>query len=176
MNASDDQGDKLKSEITSDFAASKPTIQIWVDADACPGAIKDILYRTSKRLQIKLTLIANQSMQIPKSEWVSIITVPHGADVADHKIVEMMRSGDVVITGDIPLAARVVEKGGIAIGTRGELYDESSVHGRLASRNLMEQLRSAGMETSGPKPQSQKDVQAFSNQLDRMLTKLMRKR
>ena len=87
----------------------------------------------------------------------------------------MMNPGDVVITGDIPLAARVVEKGGIAIGTRGELYDDANVHGRLASRNLMEHLRSSGMETSGPKPQNQKDVQAFSNQLDRTLTKLRRK-
>ena len=87
-----------------------------------------------------------------------------------------MQAGDVVVTGDIPLAARVVEKDGIAIGTRGELYDDASIHSRLASRNLMEQLRAAGMETSGPKPFNQKDVQSFSNQLDRLLTKLLKKK
>jgi uncharacterized protein YaiI (UPF0178 family) len=149
-------------------------IHIWVDADACPNAIKDILFRTSKRLGIPIVLVANQSARAPQSDLISVITVPYGADIADNAIAEKMKSGDVVITGDIPLAARVVEKGGIAIGTRGELYDEKSVHSRLASRNLMEQFRSAGVETSGPKPLSQKDVQTFANQLDRILTKLLR--
>jgi uncharacterized protein YaiI (UPF0178 family) len=151
---------------------SKP--KIWIDADACPGAIKEIIFRTSKRLEIEVVLVANQSMQVPDSKLISAVTVRDGADIADNAIVEKMASGDVVITGDIPLAARVVEKGGIAIGTRGELFDEASVKGRLASRNLMEQLRAAGMETKGPSPLNQKDVQAFANQLDRLMTKLMK--
>ena len=155
---------------------SKPSLRIWVDGDACPAAIKEIVFRTAKRREILTTLVANQSIRVPKSEFIDAILVPSGADVADKKIVEMMRTGDVVITGDIPLAADVVEKGGIAIGTRGELFDDSSVQGRLATRNLMDQLRGAGVETSGPKPQSQKNVQAFANQLDRMLTKLSRKK
>lgn len=103
------------------------------------------------------------------------IAVPHGADVADDQIVDLMDSGDVVITADIPLAARVVEKSGTAIGPRGELFDEGTVYSKLASRNLMDQLRSAGMETSGPSPLSQKDVQAFANLLDRTLTRKMRR-
>ena len=153
---------------------AKPKLRIWVDGDACPAAIKAIVFRTAKRREIRTTLIANQSIRVPTSEFIDAILVPHGADVADKKIVELMRPGDVVITGDIPLAADVVKKGGIAIGTRGELFDDSSVQSRLATRNLMDQLRGAGIETSGPKPQSQKNVQTFANQLDKMLTKLTR--
>ncbi len=114
-------------------------------------------------------------MHVPTSDLIQLMTVPQGADVADHEIVEMMEPGDIVVTGDIPLAARVVEKSGIAIGTRGELFDDDSVHGRLASRNLMEQFRSAGVETSGPKPLNPKDVQAFANVLDRTLTRRLRR-
>lgn len=161
---------------TSPKAARKPPLRIWVDADACPAAIKDILFRTARRLKVELTLVANQSMRVPPSDLIRVIAVPHGADVADNMIVEKMHSGDVVITGDIPLAARVVEKQGIAIGTRGELFDEASIHSRLASRNLMEHLRSAGVDTAGPKPQNQKDVQTFANQLDRALTRLLKNR
>ncbi len=150
------------------------SFRIWIDADACPKAIKDIIFRTSKRLRVPVVLVANQSMQIPKSDLVSIIMVPHGADIADNRIVEEMQSGDIVITGDIPLAARVVEKNGLAIGTRGELFDADSVQSRLASRNLMEQFRAAGMETSGPKPQNTKDIQAFANQLDRIVTRMLK--
>ena len=120
-------------------------------------------------------LVANQSISIPPSDVIRRVTVRDGADVADNRIVEWMQPGDVVITGDIPLAARVVDGGGVAIGTRGELYDDASVHGRLAARNLMEQFRSAGMETSGPKPLSQKDVQTFANQLDRTLTRALKR-
>ena len=147
---------------------------IWIDADACPTDIKEVIYRSSKRLNIKVVLVANQSVRTPDSKLISAITVRDGADIADNMIVEKMVSGDIVITGDIPLAARVVEKNGVAIGTRGELFDESSIQSRLATRNLMEQFRAAGMETSGPKPLSQKDVQAFANQLDRLLTKIGR--
>lgn len=155
-------------------AKPKNEFRIWVDADACPGALKDILFRTAKRLEISLTLVANAGMHCPKSKWIRLELVPHGADAADHWIVETMSPGDLVITGDIPLAARVVEKEGIAIGTRGEVFDDASVHDRLATRNLMEQFRSAGVETSGPKPLSQKDVQAFANSLDRWLVRRLR--
>ncbi len=147
--------------------------KIWVDADACPGAIKEILFRTAKRLKIETVLVANGGMRVPVSPLIRLLTVPHGADEADHRIIESMKIGDLVVTGDIPLAARVVEKKGIAIGTRGELYDEASVHGRLATRNLMEHLRSAGMDTGGPKPFDQKDIQSFANQLDRILTRML---
>jgi uncharacterized protein YaiI (UPF0178 family) len=156
-------------------AANHP-FQIWVDADACPAPIKEILYRTTRRLQVELTLVANKSMHVPSSELIRLITVPEGADVADDRIVEMLSPGDVVITGDIPLAARVVEKSAIAIGVRGELFDDSSVHDRLASRDLMEQLRSAGVDTRGPSPLTQKDIQTFANLLDRTLTRCLKKK
>ena len=155
--------------------SENPTVKIWVDADACPIVIKQILFRTAKRLNIETILVANQSISIPSSDLIRRITVRDGADIADDRIVELMQPFDIVITGDIPLASRVVDKGGIAIGTRGELFDDASVHGRLASRNLMEQFRSAGVDTSGPKPLSNKDIQSFANQLDRMLTKMIKK-
>ena len=147
---------------------------MWVDADACPVVIRELIFRNALRLQIETTLVANQKIAIPKSDLIQRITVSSGADVADDWIVQQMLPGDVVVTADIPLASRVVEKGGVAIGTRGELFDDASVHGRLATRNLMEQFRSAGLETSGPKPQTPKDRQAFANQLDRTLTKVLR--
>jgi hypothetical protein len=156
--------------------AANISFRIWVDADACPAAIKEILYRTARRLQVELILVANQTMQVPSSDLFRLITVPEGADVADDKIAEMLAPGDVVITGDIPLAARVVEKSAIAIGVRGELFDDHSVHDRLASRDLMEQFRSAGVDTRGPKPLTQKDIQTFSNLLDRTLTRCLKKR
>jgi len=156
--------------------APRTPLRIWVDADACPATIKEILYRSVKRLQVELILVSNQAMRVPSSDFIRLITVPDGADVADNKIIEMLEPGDIVITGDIPLAARVVEKSGIAIGVRGELFDDSSVHDRLASRNLMEQFRSAGVDTSGPKPLAQKDIQTFANLLDRTLTRSLRTR
>lgn len=147
---------------------------ILVDADACPVAIKEIVFRTAERLRIKTVLVANQSMAIPKSEWIGRVVVSSGADKADHAIVERVSAGDVVIADDVPLAARVVEKGGFVIGSRGELFDDRNIHSRLAARDLMEQLRLAGIETEGPKPFKQKDAQAFANQLDRTLTRLMK--
>jgi len=158
-----------------DSAANNP-FQIWVDADACPAALKQILYRTARRLKVELTLVANQPMHVPVSDLIRLVIVSEGADVADDKIVEMLAPGDVVITGDIPLASRVVEKSAIAIGVRGELFDDSSVHDRLASRDLMEQFRSAGVDTRGPSPLTQKDIQTFSNLLDRTLTRCLKNR
>lgn len=157
----------------SETYTSRPAL--WIDADACPGAIKEIVFRTALRLKIETTLVANQSISIPRSDLIRRITVPDGADVADNLIIDRMSAGDIVVTGDIPLASRVVEKQGIAIGTRGELFDDANVHTALASRNLMEQFRAAGVDTSGPKPQSQKDIQSFANQLDRVLTQTLRR-
>lgn len=151
-------------------------LRLWVDADACPVAIKEILFRTGQRLGLEVVLVSNQSQRVPRAGGVRVITVRDGADVADHRIVAEMSAGDVVITSDIPLAARVVEKQGIALGTRGEIMDDATVHGRLASRNVMEHLRSAGVETLGPKPLSAKDVQTFANALDRTLARLLRRR
>ncbi len=151
------------------------SLKLWIDADACPMVIKEILFRVADRRQIETTLVANQSIAIPQSDFVQRVTVRDGADVADNAIVELIQPGDVVITGDIPLAARVVDKAGYAISPRGELYDDKSIHERLATRNLMEQFRSAGLETAGPKPLNQKDVQTFANQLDRLLTRLLKK-
>ncbi len=150
------------------------SLKILIDADACPKSIKEILFKTAKRLQVRLIVVANQTMRVPESELFQVYTVTDGADVADDRIVDLMNPGDIVITGDIPLASRVVEKQGVAIGTRGELFDESSVHGRLATRNLMEQFRSAGAETGGPRPMSPKDVQTFANILDKTLTRSLR--
>ena len=158
------------SEITS-----TNEITIWIDADACPGQIRELLIRTSIRLNLKLTFVSNQSVHIPKSQQINLIVVSDGADVADDLIAERVSPCDIVITQDIPLAARVVEKQCVAIGPRGELFDDKSVHGRLASRNLMEQFRSAGQETPGPKPLSKKDVQAFANALDRSITRCRKK-
>jgi len=144
---------------------------MFVDADACPLPIKEIVYRTAERRKIQTVVVANQSIAIPRSEWIRRITVNSGADQADHAIVQLVSEGDVVIADDIPLAARVIEKGGVVIGSRGEFYDEKNIYNRLASRELMEQLRLSGIETSGPKPFQPKDAQAFANQLDRFLTK-----
>lgn len=149
-------------------------LTIFVDADACPIGAKEILYRTANRLKIELILVSNQPMRVPTSGLIKHILVSDGPDIADDQIVELMKKGDVVITNDIPLAARVVEKEGIALGTRGELYDEDRIHERLASRNLMEELRSGGMMLGGPKPQNQKDLQLFANQLDKTLTRLLK--
>ena len=145
---------------------------IYVDADACPGTVKSILFRTAKRLEMKTVLVANGGMRIPNSPFIDSIIVPHGADAADHRIVELARSGDLVITDDIPLAARVVAKGATAIGFRGQLFDDATVHSKLATRNLMDHLRSAGMETKGPKPLDSKAIQAFANLLDRTVTRM----
>lgn len=147
---------------------------IWVDADACPGEVKNVIFKTARRMDIEVVLVANQPMNIPRSDLIHLITVTQGANIADDKIVEMMQPGDVVITSDIPLAARAVEKKGVAIGHRGEVFDQNTVHSRLASRNMMEELRAAGMETGGPSPFNQKDVQQFANALDRTLNQWFR--
>lgn len=145
-------------------------MQIWIDADACPGEIKELLFRAAKRTKTKLTLVANQPMRIPSSKFIDSLLVPHGANVADQQIVELLQPGDLVITADIPLAADVVEKGGEALNPRGELYTSANIGERLASRNLLDELRSGGLITGGPSNFSAKDRQTFANQLDRWLT------
>jgi uncharacterized protein len=149
-------------------------MRIWVDGDACPGVIKDILFRAAIRTKIPLTLVANQPMHVPRSELISILTVPSGFNVADQKIVELLDPGDLVITADIPLAAHVVNKGGTALDPRGDLYTDENIGERLTMRNLMDELRGGGMVGGGPAPFSGNDRQAFANQLDRILAKLQR--
>ena len=149
-------------------------MRIWVDGDACPAVIKDILFRAAIRTKIPLTLVANQPMHIPRSDLITILTVPSGLNVADQKIVELLDPGDLVITADIPLAAHVVNKGGTALDPRGELYTDENIGERLTMRNLMDELRGGGMIVGGPAPFSGNDRQAFANQLDRILAKLRR--
>ena len=146
-------------------------MKIWVDADACPVVIKDILYRAANRAQIPLTLVANQMLRVPPSPWIKAVQVPGGFDVADQRIASDAQAGDLVVTADIPLASQVLAKGAIVIDPRGELLDISTIEARLTMRNFMESLRSSGVETGGPPALSQSDRQAFANQLDRMLAK-----
>jgi len=146
-------------------------MQIWVDADACPGEIKELLYRAAQRTKVKLTLVANQSLRTPQSEFIETVLVPDGMNVADRRIVELIAPGDLVVTADIPLAADVVAKGAEAIDPRGELYTEANIGERLALRNMRDQLRGGGQISGGPPNFGPKDRQAFANQLDRWLVK-----
>ena len=146
-------------------------MKIWVDADACPAVIKEILYRAANRAQVPLTLIANQMLRVPPSPWIQALQVPSGFDVADQRIVQESESGDVVITADVPLAAQVIAKGAVVIDPRGELLNTHNIQERLTMRNFMEGLRSSGVETGGPAALSSADRQAFANQLDRLLAK-----
>jgi len=144
-------------------------VHIWVDADACPRVIKDILFRAAERVKVPLTLVANQPLRIPVSKYIKSLQVPAGFDVADNRIEQLLETGDLVITADIPLAAAVVEKGGTALNPRGELYTHDNVRERLAMRNLMDELRGGGLVTGGPSTISQRERMAFANQLDRWL-------
>lgn len=148
-------------------------MQIWVDADACPAVIKDILYRVADRLQLQTTLVANQLMRVPPSRFIRSVQVPAGADVADQEIVKLLTAGDLVITGDIPLAADVLKKGGYALNPRGEFYTENNIAQMLTMRAFMEELRSGGVDTGGPAAFSQSDRQSFANSLDRHLAKVL---
>lgn len=145
-------------------------MNIWVDADACPGVIKDILYRAAERAELLLTLVANRGLQIPRSQWIRMVQVPRGFDVADNHIVSVAGAGDLVITADIPLAAAVVDKGASALNPRGELYTRDNVQSLLTMRNFMDTLRSSGVETGGPPALSNSDRQAFAAQLERWIT------
>jgi uncharacterized protein YaiI (UPF0178 family) len=145
-------------------------MQIWVDADACPGEIKELLFRAAKRTKTKVTLVANQPLRTPRCEFVKSLLVGADMNAADRQLVELVEPGDLVITADIPLAADVVAKGAQALNPRGELYTDANVGERVAVRNMLDQLRGGGLLTGGPANFSAKDRQAFANQLDRWLT------
>ncbi len=146
-------------------------MKIWVDADACPVVIKDILFRAAQRVQIELTLVANQPLYTPSSRYINMLQVASGFDVADNEIVKRINPGDLVITSDIPLAAEVIAKEGHALSHRGELFSKNDIGARLNLRDFMETMRSSGVQTGGPPPLSQRDRQAFANHLDKFLNK-----
>ncbi len=146
-------------------------MQIWVDADACPQVIKEILFRAADRAQVLTTLVANTSLRTPPSDFIRTVRVAPGFDVADYRIVQQVQPGDLVITADIPLAAEVIARGAHALDPRGELYSEDNVRERLAIRNLMQELRSTGALIAGPAPLGQRERQLFANHLDRFLTR-----
>ena len=146
-------------------------MQIWVDADACPGVIKEIIFRAAERLKISTTLVANQMLRTPPSRYIRAIQVASGFDVADTHIIEQVQVGDLVITADIPLASAIIERRAHALNPRGEFYTTANIQERLTMRNFMDELRSAGVDTGGPPAFSQADRQAFANQLDRFLAK-----
>jgi uncharacterized protein YaiI (UPF0178 family) len=146
-------------------------MQIWVDADACPKAAKDILFRVAERTKIMTTLVANQYLQTPPSRYIRFLQVGSGYDVADNEIVKKLTIGDLVITGDIPLAYEVIGKGGHAINPRGELYTEDNIKELLNMRDFMDTLRSSGINSGGPSALNLRDIQSFANQLDKFLVK-----
>ena len=146
-------------------------MKIWVDADACPVVIKEVLYKAAERTQIQLILVANSSFRIPRSSLIHFIQVRKGLDIADNKIAQQVEPNDLVITADIPLAARVVEKGGLALNPRGEVYTEDNIRERLSTRDFLDQLRSSGIETGGPPAFNARDKQTFANKLDQILAK-----
>jgi len=146
-------------------------MKIWVDADACPVAIKDILFRAAVRTGVRLTLVANQSLTIPRSHCIKLLKVTSGFDVADNEIVKRVDAGDLVITSDIPLAAEVIEKGGLALTPRGELYSVDNIKARLNMRDFMDTLRASGIDTGGLPVLSQSDRKSFADHLDKLLTR-----
>jgi uncharacterized protein YaiI (UPF0178 family) len=147
-------------------------VKIWVDADACPVVVKEILYRAADRTGVELTLVANQALSTPSSSNINTVQVPRGFDVADDEIVKRCESGDLVITSDIPLAAEVIEKGAHALSPRGEMHSKENIGARLNMRDFLDTMRSSGVEMSGgPAAFSQRDKQDFANEIDRFLTK-----
>ena len=146
-------------------------MQIIIDADSISVAIKDILFRAAEKNKISLILVANQVLKFPDSSFISAIVVPAGPDEADHKISEIVEPGDLVVTEDIPLADRIITKGGFIINSRGDFYNKENIKERLAMRDLMDVLRNSGIKTGGPAAFSSRDRLAFANQLDRFLTK-----
>ena len=151
-------------------------MKIYVDADACPKVIKEVLYKTVNRLKIPLILVADKYLRIPSSPYISTIKVPSDIDSADEKIVELVVNGDLVITADIPLADLIVSQKAYAINPRGELYTEQNIKERLAIRDMMAEMRNSGLEFGGPPSFSFKDKEKFTNQLDRFLTKRLLKK
>ena len=146
-------------------------MKIWVDADACPAVIKKILFKAAERTRIQLTLVANQTMFVPRLPWIKMLQVSSGFDVADNEILKRVGAGDLVITSDIPLAAQVLEKGGDALNPRGEMYSPDNIRERLNMRNFKDTLRASGIDTGGPPALNQKNRNAFASQLDRLLSR-----
>ncbi|AJJ09508.1 hypothetical protein CH64_1382 [Yersinia rohdei] len=144
-------------------------MQIWVDADACPNVIKDVLFRAADRTGIMVTLVANQPLKTPPSKFIRTVQVASGFDVADNEIVQRVEKNDLVITADIPLAAEVIEKGGIALNPRGERYTPDTIRERLNMRDFMDTMRASGIQTGGPNTLNQRDRQQFANELDKWL-------
>ena len=144
-------------------------MKIWVDADACPVVIKDILFKAANRSKTRMTLVANQHISTPQSQYIQSLRVSSGFDAADNEIVKRLTAGDLVITSDIPLAAEAIEKGATALSPRGELFNPENIRSRLNMRDFMESIRSSGVQTGGPPPLGQTDKQNFANHLDRFL-------
>ena len=149
-------------------------MQIWIDADACPAVIKDIVFRAAERLEISTTLVANRMLRTPPSRFIRAVQVPAGFDVADRHIVDQVEPGDLVICSDVPLADRLVKKGVVALDPRGREFDERNMGERLAVRNLFTDLREQGQVGGGQAPYGEREKQAFANALDRILTRLAR--
>lgn len=154
---------------TTDMSDQTRNMRVWVDADACPAAIREILYRAAARHHVLVTMVADRMVRTPPSPYLSAIQVPRGFDAADREIAERVRPADIVVTADIPLAAQAVERGARVLDPRGETYDAGNVRERLSMRDFMEGLRQAGVQTGGPAPLSQADRHAFARQLERML-------
>ena len=148
-------------------------MKIWVDADACPVSAREILFRAAERTGLELILVANQAIRSPKLHNIKMLQVPSGFDVADNEIVKRAEQGDLVITGDIPLAAEVIDKQAMALNTRGELYSASTIKAQLSMRDFMDTLRGSGIQSGGQAPYSQSDRKAFANQLDKIVSKYL---
>jgi len=149
-------------------------MQIWVDGDACPGDVKSLLFKAAVNRKVQVTVVANQPITVPPTPYIAMVRVPSGMNVADRKIVELVSAGDLVVTADIPLAADVIAKGAVALNPRGELYTSDNIGGRLAMRDLIDELRGAGLVTGGPSGYGAKERQAFANQLDKWLSRAIR--
>ena len=149
-------------------------MKIWVDADACPVVVKEILFRAAARAEVPVTLVANQFLKVPKSPFISFLQVQQGFDVADNEIVQRCQPGDLVITADIPLASEVIDKDAIALNPRGELYSVENIKTRLNMRDFMDTMRASGIESGGPPPLTQRDRQQFANNLDKLITQAAR--
>jgi len=146
-------------------------MQVLVDADACPVVVKDMLFRAARRVEVCVTLVANQYLRTPPSRFIKTVQVPAGFDAADDRIVELVASGDLVITADIPLAAAALDKGAYVLDPRGSWFSRENIQERLTMREVMDQLRSSGVATGGPSPYTTQDSKAFAGQLDRFLAR-----
>ena len=166
-------GNGTAQPVTTEKNQTKPLsdVSIWVDADACPAAIKEILFKASIRTGTPLTLVANHAMKVPPAAWINLLQVESGFDIADNEIVKRIKPDDLVITGDIPLAAEVIDKGAHALNPRGELYTKNNIKQRLNMRDFMDTLRGSGIDTGGAPPMNATDRREFANQLDRYLQK-----